>query len=134
MDSTQMKVFILSFKDLFISLSIQLLFTYIYMYFSLHLFQICYFCRLYSGTGGCNRVCYLDHEEASYSGCRVMRSTGDLVEVTSRGLIFIGRTDDQIKRHGKRMSLSSVQRVSDVFVFLTHPAMSIINPIDPVVI
>ncbi|XP_030836045.1 beta-alanine-activating enzyme-like [Strongylocentrotus purpuratus] len=64
--------------------------------------------------GGYLRVCFLGDEELQVLVRRdqlVMRSTGDMVEVTNRGLLFLGRQDDQVKRHGKRMSLFHVKQV-----------------------
>ena len=41
-----------------------------------------------------------------------MRGTGDLVEYTDEGgLVCLGRHDNQVKRHGKRITLSQIQQV-----------------------
>ncbi|XP_072040786.1 beta-alanine-activating enzyme-like [Amphiura filiformis] len=60
--------------------------------------------------GGTQRFCYLENEEASVESKTVMRDTGDLVEATKRGHVCIGRQDDQIKRHGKRITLTQIQQ------------------------
>ena len=58
-------------------------------------------------------MCFLDNEELQVRRDQlVMRATGDVVEVTNRGLLFLGRQDDQVKRHGKRISLFHVRRVN----------------------
>ena len=68
--------------------------------------------NFFASTGGTDRVCYLDSEDTSAESHRIMRNTGDLVEVTDRGLVYVGRRDDQIKRHGKRITLSHIQQVN----------------------
>ena len=68
----------------------------------------------FSCTGGTSRVCYLDNEDVLPASKPVMRDTGDLVEISQRGLIHLGRHDDQIKRHGKRITLTQIQQVTIV--------------------
>ncbi|XP_033631782.1 beta-alanine-activating enzyme-like isoform X2 [Asterias rubens] len=61
--------------------------------------------------GGDTRVCLLDGENLTIPlDNRVMRPSGDWVSITDRGLVFIGRQDDQVKRHGKRVSLSQIKK------------------------
>ncbi|XP_071786439.1 beta-alanine-activating enzyme-like [Asterias amurensis] len=61
--------------------------------------------------GGDTRVCLLDGENWTVPlDKRVMRPSGDWVSITDRGLVFIGRLDDQVKRHGKRVSLSQIKK------------------------
>ncbi|XP_043918422.1 beta-alanine-activating enzyme [Protopterus annectens] len=61
--------------------------------------------------GGNHRVCFLDDEVSVPLG--TMRETGDWAEVKSGQMYFIGRTDSQIKRHGKRLNLGSVQQAAE---------------------
>nr|XP_054755985.1 beta-alanine-activating enzyme-like isoform X2 [Lytechinus pictus] len=62
--------------------------------------------------GGYHRVCFLGNEELQVGRDQlIMRATGDMVEVTKRGRFFLGRGDDQIKRHGKRTSLFRIKQV-----------------------
>ena len=57
-------------------------------------------------------MCLLDGENLTIPlDNRVMRPSGDWVSITDRGLVFIGRQDDQVKRHGKRVSLSQIKKV-----------------------
>ena len=68
--------------------------------------------------GGYLRVCCLGDEELQVRRDQlVMRATGDVVEVTNRGLLFLGRQDDQVKRHGKRISLFHVKQVNIYVLF-----------------
>ncbi|XP_041461888.1 beta-alanine-activating enzyme-like isoform X2 [Lytechinus variegatus] len=62
--------------------------------------------------GGYHRVCFLGNEELQVGRDQlIMRATGDMVEVTKRGRFFLGRRDDQVKRHGKRTSLFRIKQV-----------------------
>lgn len=61
------------------------------------------------GTGGKDRVCLLDDEEAVTPG--TMRATGDWVNVKDTQLLYLGRRDRLIKRHGKRVNLDNLQQV-----------------------
>lgn len=54
-------------------------------------------------------MCLLDLEETLVPG--TMRATGDWVKVRGEQLQYLGRRDRLIKRHGKRVSLDSVQQV-----------------------
>ena len=83
----------------------------------------------YLRIGGVHRTCFIDNvEDVEKSGENLMRKTGDLVKlVVSRkdyecindsnsshddvnySLYYLGRSDNQIKRHGKRMNLLSVK-------------------------
>ena len=82
-------------------------------------------------VGGCERQCYIKGaEEVGDSGIQAMRNTGDLVTIeidvdkfmnlveclnTDCGdipysLYYVGRTDGQIKRNGKRVNVLAVKR------------------------
>ncbi|XP_021117977.1 acyl-CoA synthetase family member 4 isoform X3 [Heterocephalus glaber] len=58
--------------------------------------------------GGKNRVCFLDDEVTVPLG--TMRATGDFVTVKGGEIFFLGRKDNQIKRHGKRLNIELVQQ------------------------
>lgn len=60
-------------------------------------------------TGGKERVCFLDDEISLPVG--TMRATGDFVRVKDAKIFFLGRKDNQIKRHGKLLNLEYVQQV-----------------------
>ncbi|XP_076071400.1 beta-alanine-activating enzyme-like isoform X2 [Mytilus galloprovincialis] len=67
----------------------------------------------YLYIGSLNRVCFLNHEDPvqAVQG-KVLRPTGDLVNINSQGqILYIGRTDNQIKRHGKRIDLKEIEKV-----------------------
>ncbi|VDH90281.1 acyl-CoA synthetase [Mytilus galloprovincialis] len=67
----------------------------------------------YLFIGSLNRVCFLNHEDPvqAVQG-KVLRPTGDLVNINSQGqILYIGRTDNQIKRHGKRIDLKEIEKV-----------------------
>lgn len=50
-----------------------------------------------------------------------MRSTGDIVRITENGeLYYIGRIDNQIKIHGKRVQLEAVQSVIESSEFVEY--------------
>ncbi len=69
-------------------------------------------------TGGAERLCYVDNGEEDESGVCVMRNSRDLVRLDSEGkLWYLGRTDDQIKRHGKRINLMQIEQVSIILLF-----------------
>lgn len=59
--------------------------------------------------GGEERICFLDDETSLPLG--TMRETGDFVRVQSGELFFLGRKDNQIKRHGKRFNIEALQQV-----------------------
>ncbi|XP_076993062.1 beta-alanine-activating enzyme isoform X3 [Tamandua tetradactyla] len=61
--------------------------------------------------GGRNRVCFLDDEMTVPLG--TMRATGDFVTVKDGEIFFLGRKDNQIKRHGKRLNIELVQQVAE---------------------
>ncbi|XP_067843232.1 beta-alanine-activating enzyme isoform X2 [Heptranchias perlo] len=61
--------------------------------------------------GGKERVCFLDDEITVHPG--TMRATGDWVIVKDGHMYYLGRQDNQIKRHGKRVNLESVQQVAE---------------------
>lgn len=63
--------------------------------------------------GGKERICLLDNE-ASVSST-TMRETGDWVTVKDGNILFLGRKDNQIKRHGKRLNIEYVQQVVEDF-------------------
>lgn len=65
-----------------------------------------------------NRVCFINHEDPvqAVQG-QVLRSTGDLVNINIQGqIIYIGRTDNQIKRHGKRIDLKEIEKVNSLIL------------------
>ncbi|GCB60124.1 beta-alanine-activating enzyme [Scyliorhinus torazame] len=61
--------------------------------------------------GGKERVCSLDDEVTVCPG--TMRNTGDWVIIKDGHMYYKGRQDNQIKRHGKRLNLESVQQVAE---------------------
>ncbi|XP_067891057.1 beta-alanine-activating enzyme isoform X2 [Heterodontus francisci] len=61
--------------------------------------------------GGEERVCFLDDEITVCPG--TMRATGDWVIVKDGHMYYVGRQDNQIKRHGQRVNLESVQQVAE---------------------
>ncbi|XP_067993833.1 beta-alanine-activating enzyme isoform X2 [Melanerpes formicivorus] len=61
--------------------------------------------------GGEERICFLDEERALPVG--TMRATGDFVRVQGGELLFLGRKDDQVKRHGKRFSIQTLQQAAE---------------------
>ncbi|XP_062991428.1 beta-alanine-activating enzyme [Elgaria multicarinata webbii] len=61
--------------------------------------------------GGKERVCFLDDEVTLPVG--TMRATGDFVRVKDCEIFFLGRKDNQIKRHGKRLSIEYVQQIAE---------------------
>ncbi|XP_064005393.1 beta-alanine-activating enzyme isoform X4 [Pogoniulus pusillus] len=61
--------------------------------------------------GGEERICFLDDETSLPLG--TMRETGDFVRVHSGELFFLGRKDNQIKRHGKRFNIEALQQAAE---------------------
>ncbi|XP_048365789.1 beta-alanine-activating enzyme isoform X2 [Sphaerodactylus townsendi] len=61
--------------------------------------------------GGEERVCFLDDEVTLPRG--TMRATGDFVKVKNAELFYLGRKDNQIKRHGKRLNIEFVQQLAE---------------------
>ncbi|OPJ71149.1 acyl-CoA synthetase family member 4 isoform B [Patagioenas fasciata monilis] len=61
--------------------------------------------------GGEERICFLDDEVTVPLG--TMRETGDFVRVQNAKLFFLGRKDNQIKRHGKRFNIESLQQAAE---------------------
>ncbi|XP_018431161.1 PREDICTED: acyl-CoA synthetase family member 4 [Nanorana parkeri] len=59
--------------------------------------------------GGRHRVCFLDDE--FILPCGTMRSTGDWVRLQGGNMYYVGRRDNQFKRHGKRLSAEYIQQV-----------------------
>lgn len=70
----------------------------------------------YSSPGGKERVCFLNDEITVSPG--TMRATGDWVIVKDGQMYYLGRKDNQIKRHGKRVNLESIQLVISYFINL----------------
>ncbi|XP_039555079.1 beta-alanine-activating enzyme isoform X2 [Passer montanus] len=58
--------------------------------------------------GGEERICFLDDEVTVPQG--TMRETGDFVRVKNADLFFLGRKDNQIKRHSKRFNIEYLQQ------------------------
>ncbi|XP_010133244.1 PREDICTED: acyl-CoA synthetase family member 4 [Buceros rhinoceros silvestris] len=61
--------------------------------------------------GGEERFCFLDDEITVPLG--TMRETGDFVRVQNTKLFFLGRKDNQIKRHGKRFNTECLQQAAE---------------------
>ncbi|NXI53534.1 ACSF4 enzyme, partial [Chloroceryle aenea] len=61
--------------------------------------------------GGEERICFLDDEVTLPLG--TMRETGDFVRVQDGKLFFLGRKDNQIKRHGKRFNIECLQQAAE---------------------
>ncbi|NXI40950.1 ACSF4 enzyme, partial [Galbula dea] len=61
--------------------------------------------------GGEERICFLDDEITVPLG--TMRDTGDFVRVQNAKLFFLGRKDNQIKRHGKRFNIECLQQAAE---------------------
>ncbi|NWX45686.1 ACSF4 enzyme, partial [Steatornis caripensis] len=61
--------------------------------------------------GGEERICFLDDEITVPLG--TMRETGDFVRVQDKKLFFLGRKDNQIKRHGKRFNIECLQQAAE---------------------
>ncbi|XP_033107191.1 beta-alanine-activating enzyme-like [Anneissia japonica] len=59
--------------------------------------------------GGKERVCLVDNECVLVPG--TLRASGDIVQFTSKGLVYVGRIDQQIKRHGQRINLQQLTEV-----------------------
>ena len=58
---------------------------------------------------GGSRICLLDDETPESLQKPVFRSTGDRVELVDGKLFYRGRTDETVKRMGKRLNLHSVE-------------------------
>lgn len=61
---------------------------------------------------GGRRVCLVDDETPDLLQKPVFRSTGDLVELVNGILYYRGRTDETVKRMGKRLNLHSVESIA----------------------
>ncbi|XP_069712116.1 beta-alanine-activating enzyme isoform X2 [Phaenicophaeus curvirostris] len=61
--------------------------------------------------GGKERFCFLDDEITV--PLDTMRETGDFVRVRNSQLFFMGRKDNQIKRHGKRFNIECLQQATE---------------------
>ncbi|NXT75584.1 ACSF4 enzyme, partial [Zapornia atra] len=61
--------------------------------------------------GGEERICFLDDEITV--PLDTMRETGDFVRVQNAELFFLGRKDNQIKRHGKRFNIECLQQAAE---------------------
>uniref|UniRef100_A0A8C8RJV4 Beta-alanine-activating enzyme n=1 Tax=Pelusios castaneus TaxID=367368 RepID=A0A8C8RJV4_9SAUR len=61
--------------------------------------------------GGKERICFLDDEVTV--PVNTMRETGDFVRVKDAEMFFLGRKDNQIKRHGKRLNIECVQQAAE---------------------
>ena len=64
-------------------------------------------------------MCIVDDEEDIERG--TMRNSGDLVMRAEDGsLCYVGRQDDMIKRHGKRIHLTEIDQVQKHTFLQTH--------------
>ncbi|KAM8939500.1 beta-alanine-activating enzyme [Pelodytes ibericus] len=72
--------------------------------------------------GGRERICFLDDEVTLPFG--TMRKTGDWVSLKDGEMFFLGRKDNQIKRHGKRLSIEYVQQAVESFAKVEACALS----------
>nr|XP_056711429.1 beta-alanine-activating enzyme [Euleptes europaea] len=61
--------------------------------------------------GGEERVCFLDDEVTLPRG--TMRATGDFVRVKDSEMFYLGRKDNQIKRHGKRLNVEHIRQLAE---------------------
>ncbi|XP_067386761.1 beta-alanine-activating enzyme isoform X2 [Emydura macquarii macquarii] len=61
--------------------------------------------------GGKERICFLDDEVTV--PLNTMRETGDFVRVKDAEMFFLGRKDNQVKRHGKRLNIECVQQAAE---------------------
>ncbi|XP_015717711.1 beta-alanine-activating enzyme isoform X1 [Coturnix japonica] len=61
--------------------------------------------------GGAERICFLDDEIMVPQD--TMRETGDFVRVQNAEIFFLGRKDNQIKRHGKRFNIECLQQAAE---------------------
>ncbi|XP_072171423.1 beta-alanine-activating enzyme-like [Diadema setosum] len=77
--------------------------------------------------GGTERVCYLDDDKESDITGSVMRASGDVVEFKDEGLVYVGRLDDQTKRHGKRISLSGIKQAIETCAGVKSCAVFLMN-------
>ncbi|XP_071493008.1 beta-alanine-activating enzyme-like [Diadema antillarum] len=77
--------------------------------------------------GGTERVCYLDDDKESDIAGSVMRASGDIVEFKEEGLVYVGRLDDQTKRHGKRISLSGIKQAIETCADVKSCAVFLMN-------
>ncbi|XP_075716078.1 beta-alanine-activating enzyme isoform X2 [Rhinoderma darwinii] len=59
--------------------------------------------------GGRRRICFLDDDITLPHG--TMRGTGDWGKLQDGDMFYLGRKDNQIKRHGKRLNTEYVQQV-----------------------
>ncbi|NWH62090.1 ACSF4 enzyme, partial [Geococcyx californianus] len=66
--------------------------------------------QIFIGCGE-ERICFLDDETSVPLG--TMRETGDFVRVRNAKLFFLGRKDNQIKRHGKRFNIECLQQATE---------------------
>ncbi|NWW58675.1 ACSF4 enzyme, partial [Ifrita kowaldi] len=66
--------------------------------------------QIFIGCGE-ERICFLDDEITVPLG--TMRETGDFVRVKNAKLFFLGRKDNQIKRHGKRFNIECLQQAAE---------------------
>nr|XP_033800622.1 beta-alanine-activating enzyme isoform X2 [Geotrypetes seraphini] len=62
-------------------------------------------------VGGKQRICFLDDEIIVPLG--TLRDTGDFAVVKGTNIFFLGRKDNQIKRHGKRVNIGVVQQATE---------------------
>ncbi|XP_070554130.1 beta-alanine-activating enzyme-like [Ptychodera flava] len=60
---------------------------------------------------GGKRYCLIGDEDTVPGD--TMRDTGDVVKLTHKGFVYIGRQDNQIKRHGKRINLCQIQQLAE---------------------
>ncbi|XP_064636646.1 beta-alanine-activating enzyme-like [Lineus longissimus] len=69
--------------------------------------------------GGSKRVCLLDDEARVVE--KTFRSSGDIVRRDKAGkMIFVGRKDNQVKRHGKRINLNDIEKAAVRCTGISH--------------
>ena len=69
-----------------------------------------YCLKLYLNVGGDERACLLNDETTVTKA--TMRASGDWVKIDEDGALkYLGRHDDQVKRHGKRINLLQIEKV-----------------------
>ena len=81
--------------------------------------------------GGSERICYINDEIEP----KILRDTGDLVREENGNLLFLGRRDSMIKRHGYRVHLNQISDLIQSFGLFDYINIQYIfrPPIDDIV-